>query len=106
MPPKIFISYSWSNPQHQEVVRLWAEQLLADGIDVIIDIFDLKEGHDKYAFMEKMVSDQSVTHVLVICDKEYAEKADNRKAGVGTETQIISSSIYEKVDQIHSYQPF
>src|SRR5262249_43713475 len=37
--------------------------------------------------------------VLVICDKKYAEKADARKAGVGTESQIISKEIYEKVDQ-------
>jgi hypothetical protein len=51
----------------------------------------LKEGHDKYVFMEKMVTDPSVTHVPVICDRIYAEKADARKAGVGTESQIMSA---------------
>ena len=99
MDPKVFISYSWSNQQHQELVRHWADRLVADGIDVILDIYDLKEGHDKFAFMERMVTDPSVTHVLVISDKKYAEKANSRKAGVGTESQIISSKIYEKVDQ-------
>lgn len=64
-----------------------------------MDIFDLKEGHDKYAFMEKMVTDPTVTHVLVMCDKTYAEKADAREAGVGTETQIISKEVYDKVNQ-------
>jgi hypothetical protein len=49
--------------------------------------------------MEKMVTDRSVTHVLVFSDKEYAEKANARKAGVGTESQIMSKEIYEKVDQ-------
>jgi hypothetical protein len=73
--------------------------LVADGIDVILDVYDLKEGHDKYAFMERMVTDESVTHVLVICDRKYSEKADARKAGVGTESQIISKEVYEKVDQ-------
>jgi len=72
---------------------------VADGIDVVLDIYDLREGYDKYAFMERMVTDSSVTHVLVISDQKYSEKADARKAGVGTESQIISREIYEKVDQ-------
>src|ERR1700753_3456486 len=88
--PKVFISYSWASPTHRESVRKWADRLIEDGIEVIIDIYDLKEGHDKYAFMEKMVTDSAVTHVLVVCDSTYSEKADARKAGVGTESQIIS----------------
>lgn len=99
MTPKVFISYSWSSEEHQSLIKSWAEQLIADGVDVILDIFDLKEGQDKYAFMERMVTDPSVTHVLVFSDKQYSEKADARRAGVGTESQIISKNIYEKVDQ-------
>ncbi|MHB8156707.1 MAG: SEFIR domain-containing protein [Desulfocucumaceae bacterium] len=99
MQPKVFISYSWSSPGHQALVQHWAEQLVNDGIDVVLDIYDLKEGHDKYAFMEKMVTDANVTHVLVICDKVYSEKADARVAGVGTESQIISKEVYDKVEQ-------
>lgn len=99
MTPKAFISYSWSSPKHQGLIRTWAEQLTNDGVDVILDQYDLKEGQDKYAFMERMVTDKSVTHVLVFSDKEYAEKADARKAGVGTESQIISKEVYEKVEQ-------
>jgi len=97
--PKVFISYSWTDQSHQELVKHWADRLIADGVNVILDIYDLKEGDDKYAFMESMVTDENVTHVLVVCDKAYAEKADARKAGVGTESQIISGEIYEKVKQ-------
>jgi hypothetical protein len=99
MNPKVFISYSWSSPIHQQLVQCWAEQLIADGIDVVLDIYDLKEGHDKFAFMERMVTDDAVTHVMIVCDKTYSEKADARKAGVGTESQIISKEVYERVDQ-------
>jgi polyphosphate kinase len=53
MQPKVFISYSWSSQAHQSRIRQWAEQLVDDGIDVVLDIFDLKEGHDKFSFMEK-----------------------------------------------------
>ncbi|MDE2461917.1 MAG: TIR domain-containing protein [Gammaproteobacteria bacterium] len=95
----MFISYSWSSPGHQARIRQWAERLRGDGVDVVLDIWDLKEGDDKYAFMEKMVTDVSVSHVLVFSDSEYAEKADARKAGVGTESQIISREIYSKIQQ-------
>ena len=86
--PKVFISYSWKSPEHQELIRSWADGLLADGIDVVIDIYDLNEGDDLYAFMERMVTDDSITLVLVFCEKNYAKKADARKAGVGTEAEI------------------
>jgi hypothetical protein len=97
--PKAFISYSWTSHAHQSTVKQWAERLLADGVDVVMDLFDLKEGHDKFAFMEKMVTDPTVTHVLMMCDRVYAQKADARKSGVGTETQIISKEVYDKVNQ-------
>lgn len=99
MSPKVFISYSWSSPGHQENIRQWAEQLVSDGIDVVLDIWGLKEGDDKYAFMEKMVTDESVTHILIFSDSAYTEKADARRAGVGTESQIISGEVYSKVQQ-------
>jgi len=77
--PKIFISYSWTSPGHREQVPHWAERLIQDGIDVVLDVYDLKEGHDKYSFMEKMATDPDVTHVLVVCDKGYSVKADAKK---------------------------
>ena len=50
-------------------------------------------------FMERMVTNASVSHVLVFCDREYARKADDRSAGVGVESQIISKEMYDKVEQ-------
>lgn len=98
-PPKVFISYSWSTPGHCDRIRSYAERLVNDGIEVILDQWDLSEGQDKNAFMEKMVTDKSVSHVLIFSDQEYAKKADHRKASVGTESQIISQEVYNKVDQ-------
>lgn len=97
--PKIFISYSWSSKDHVEWVINLAKKLRADGIDVIIDRWDLKPGQDKYHFMEQMVKDKEVKKVLMICDKLYAEKANERKAEAGTETQIISKEVYSEVSQ-------
>jgi len=65
LPPKVFISYSWTSPGHQNQIREWAERLMQDGVDIVLDVFDLKEGQDKYTFMEKMITDPSVTHAAL-----------------------------------------
>jgi len=97
--PKAFISYSWSNPEHEQWVINLATELRQAGVDIILDKWDLREGHDAVAFMEKMVTDPEIKKVIIVCDRTYAEKADKRKGGVGTETQIISKEIYDKVEQ-------
>jgi hypothetical protein len=97
--PKVFVSYSWSSELHQQWVLALAERLVSDGVDVVLDLWELREGQDKYAFMERMVTDKTISKVLAICDKTYAEKADTRQKGVGTESQIMSKDIYDKVDQ-------
>ncbi len=97
--PKLFVSYSWSSPEHEDRVLKLATEMRESGIDVILDKWDLKEGHDAHAFMEKMVTDPEIGKVILVCDKEYAAKADGRSGGVGTEAQIISPEIYAKKTQ-------
>jgi len=97
--PKTFISYCWTNAEHQQWVIDLATHLRESGVDVILDKWDLREGHDAFAFMEKMVSDEAVKKVVMVFDRSYAEKADKRAGGVGTETQIISAEVYNKVQQ-------
>ncbi|WP_000134165.1 MULTISPECIES: SEFIR domain-containing protein [Leptospira] len=97
--PKVFISYSWTTPDHQRFVMELATELREKlGIDIILDRWNLKSGHDINYFMEKSIIKEEIK-VLIICDKAYCEKADNRKGGVGTETYIITSEIYENVEQ-------
>lgn len=79
--PKLFISYSWTNPDHEQWVLNLATELRESGVDVILDKWDLKEGHDANVFMEQMVSDPDIKKVALICDKTYAEKADGRSGG-------------------------
>ena len=97
--PKVFISYSWSNPVHEQWVLDLATELRESSVDVILDKWDLKEGHDAIAFMEKMVTDPEIKKVVIVTDEVYASKADGRAGGVGTETQIISKEIYENQEQ-------
>lgn len=94
--PKVFISYSW---KIREWVGELAKRLMNNGVETKVDLWDLKEGQDKYAFMESMVNDNTIDYVLVVCDKTYTDKANKREGGVGDETVIISSELYGKSSQ-------
>ncbi len=97
--PKVFISYSWTSKEHRKWVEDLAIRLASDGVHVVVDFWDLREGQDKYAFMEQMITDTSIHRVLILMDSRYKEKADARRAGVGSESQIMSSELYGKADQ-------
>ncbi|CAE6840442.1 hypothetical protein R69746_06898 [Paraburkholderia aspalathi] len=97
--PSLFISYSWSNPAHEQWVIDLAERLTHDGVYVTLDKWDLREGHDAHAFMEQMVTKAEIKKVAIIFDKEYARKADDRDRGVGTETRLITGEIYKQSSQ-------
>jgi len=84
---------------HEQWVLDLASELRESGVDVILDKWDLKEGYDAVAFMEKMVTDPEIKKVAIVSDEIYAAKADGRAGGVGTETQIISKEIYENQEQ-------
>jgi hypothetical protein len=97
--PKIFISYSWKPETNKQRTISLAERLTNDGVNVIIDVWHLAEGQDKYQFMERMVNDSEIDRVLIICNKDYSEKANAKKGGVGVESLIISDDIYKQADQ-------
>lgn len=97
--PRVFISYAWGSEEYQSRVLAFAESLVRDGVDVVLDKWNLTEGNDTYAFMEQCVNDPSITNVLMLLDPVYAKKADAHVGGVGTETQIISPQVYQKTEQ-------
>lgn len=94
---RVFVSYSHTSDEHKEWVLNFATDLRALGIDVVLDVWDLKEGDDMTKFMESMVHDESIDRVLLICDTVYVRKANDREGGVGTESQIITGQIYNQV---------
>lgn len=97
--PRLFISYSWSTAEHEQWVIDLATELVSNGVDVILDKWALREGHDTIAFMEKMVTDPTIKKVILVCDQAYVAKTDGRAGGVGTEAQIISAEVYAKESQ-------
>jgi hypothetical protein len=97
---KIFISYSHTSPEYKQRILELAKRLADEGgLDVMFDAWSLREGQSLTSFMEAMVTDSSINKIVVCVDKIYADKADSRVGGVGTEAQIISKQVYENVGQ-------
>ncbi len=95
--PRVFISYTGIDIENRNWVKDFACRLRQCGVNARIDIFHLKPGQDLPQWMtnELLMADK----VLLICDKYYAEKADDRKGGVGWETMIIQGDMLSKPDQ-------
>ena len=51
--PKVFISYSHDNPNHKQWVASLAIKLRENGVDAVLDQWDLYPGEDVPVFMEK-----------------------------------------------------
>ena len=94
--PRVFMSYAWTSESYKDRVIELAHKLCSDGVDVVADFWDLNPGDDLYQFMERSVVSEEVSHVLLICNKVYAEKANDRVGGVGAEAAIISPAVYSK----------
>ena len=89
--PKVFISYAWEQPAHQEWVRQLASRLRTDGVDVTLDRWHLQPGDQLPAFMEAAVRDNDF--VLIVCTPKYKERSDRRVGGVGYEGDIITAEV-------------
>ena len=89
--PKIFISYSHDSPDHKKWVGELASTLVKNGIDIILDQWDLGLGDDIAKFMETSVSESD--RVLMICTETYVRKANEGKGGVGYEAMIVSGEL-------------
>lgn len=93
---RVFIAYSWDSDSHKEKVRNLVYNLRLDGVDVAYD-GDLQFGERIQHFCETSISKSDV--VLFICTPKYKDRADNRISGVGYESGIITSELFETCNE-------
>lgn len=89
--PIVFISYSHDNEKHKDWVLQLATRLRSNGVDVILDRWNLKLGSDLATFMERGLSKS--TRIVCICSSSYVRKANEGKGGAGYEKQIMTAEI-------------
>lgn len=90
-PPVVFISYSHDNEEHKNWVLQLGTRLRSNGVDVVLDRWNLKLGSDVASFMERGLSNSH--RVVCVCSESYVEKANDGKGGVGYEKQIITAEL-------------
>jgi hypothetical protein len=95
--PKAFISYSHDTQQHKKWTLELATRLRNNGIDAILDQWELQPGADLPHFMETHLS--SADKIIMICTDKYVEKANKGEGGVGYEKMIITSNLLAKINE-------
>ena len=68
-----------------------AVKLQKEGIQVVIDQWDLEFGDDVPKFMERWVTEAE--RVLMICSPAYVKKVDEGKGGAGYEAMIVTQEL-------------
>lgn len=51
---------------------------------------------DMNYFMENVLTSDEMEAVIIVCNKDYVEKANKRSGGVGYESELILSEIRDK----------
>ena len=91
--PKVFISYSHDSPDHRRWVSELGAKLRHNGIDAILDQWDLGPDDDVTQFMERGIIDSD--RVLVICTDSYVSKANAGEGGTGYERMIVTGQLVQ-----------
>lgn len=91
MEPTVFISYSHDDESHKDWVLQLATRLRSNGLNILLDRWNLKLGQDLASFMERGLS--SSNRIVSICSESYVIKANDRNGGVGYEKQIMTAEM-------------
>ncbi len=91
MEHTVFISYSHDSDAHKNWVLQLATRLRSNGVNVLLDRWNLKLGQDVAAFMERGLSESN--RVVCICSETYVNKANNAMGGSGYEKQIMIAEL-------------
>ncbi len=103
VPPRVFISYAWGDKEHQDWVLKLSDDLRKNGVDTILDKYELRGGKNLTHFMENSL--EVADKVLIILTKEYKDKALGRTKGAGVEYSLITSEISENIADNVKYIP-
>ncbi|MDD4863370.1 MAG: toll/interleukin-1 receptor domain-containing protein [Alishewanella agri] len=94
--PKCFVSYSHDSMDHKKWVLDFATRLRNNGVDAILDQWDLQPGDDLPHFMERGLI--AADRVLMVCTDKYVEKANSGAGGVGYEKMIVTADLLKTID--------
>ncbi len=86
-PITVFISYSWDSEEHKAWVRMLADRLTEEGLEVLLDQYEIA-GNSLTSFMQNGIT--KADKVIIVGTPRYKEKANSHKSGTNIEDQIIN----------------
>lgn len=89
--PRVFTSYSHDDQAHKDWVLRLADRLVRNGVDVLLDQWDMRLGSDLPSFMETGLT--GADRVLAVCSAKYVDKANQSQGGVGYEKMILTGQL-------------
>jgi hypothetical protein len=93
--PRTFVSYSHDDQPHKDWVLRLSDRLVRNGVDVILDQWDLRIGSDLPSFMEAGLVDSD--RVIAVCSENYVNRANSGAGGVGYEKMILTGQLMRNV---------
>ncbi|WP_020532619.1 toll/interleukin-1 receptor domain-containing protein [Flexithrix dorotheae] len=90
---KVFISYSWDSEAHKSWVLHLANSLIQNGIDVLLDQYELRLGRNLNHFMESSIIEAD--KIITVFTENYKLKSETRDGGIGYEYSMISNELYK-----------
>lgn len=90
-PIRVLMSYTKTSAEHAAWVKSLATHLRSQGIDARLDTWHLRLGMDVAQWMCNELD--LAERVLLICNEEYARRADGRHGGVGWEIRLIQGDL-------------
>lgn len=93
--PRLFISYSHDNQAHKDWVLKLSTRLVGNGVNVILDQWDMTLGGDLPRFMELGLVEAD--RVLAICSASYVDKANHGHGGTGYEKMILTGQLMNNI---------
>jgi Tfp pilus assembly protein PilF len=102
--PKVFVSYSHDSLEHSDRVRELSDRLRADGIDCILDQYEISppEGWPRWTDREIRVAE----FVLMICTETYYRRVMGEETpGIGLGVRWEGNSIYQHLYNAGTVNP-
>lgn len=89
----VFISYSHDSAEHEDCVLAWADRLIDEGVDCVLDKYNPHPPEGWPLWMDRQIRD--ATFVLMVCTETYYQRVmREEKPGIGLGVQWESTLIY------------
>jgi hypothetical protein len=96
---EVFVSYSWDSEEHIRAVLALSNRLRADGIDCVLDQYEVSPPEGWPRWMDRKIAGASL--VLVVCTETYLNRVMGRESpdkglGVKWEGNLIYQHLYNQ----------